>query len=78
MEWISVKDKLPEKSGRYLVFDKCKSGIHNCLAWNWAYPCCEVNIAYFTGGQFSSWSWATDINLECVPQYWMPLPEVPC
>lgn len=77
MEWISVKDKLPEKSGRYMVYEVKEEHSHNCAAYNYPYPCCGVNIAYFRCFQSSNWEWSSFEKYKCTPTHWMPLPEPP-
>ena len=75
-EWISVKDRLPEKAGRYLVYEIMPKHMHNLAAHNYPYPCCVPNIAYYQkycdGWQFNS---IDDRNPN--PTHWMPLPEPP-
>lgn len=74
MDWISVKDRLPEFGGRYLVYEIRPEHIHNCLAFNYPYPCCECNIAYYCG---IVWNWHSTSNQKCSPTHWMPLPKPP-
>jgi hypothetical protein len=77
MKWIKYNERKPEKSGRYLIIFKCESGFHNCLAVNYAHPCCDINIAYFSLPDY--WEFATfrPIAIEYTIIHWMPLPEVP-
>jgi hypothetical protein len=75
-EWISVKDRLPEAYGRFLVMTRCRFGMHILLAKDWPYPCCEVNIAYGGGG--FPWQWYSESkNPVGNVTHWMPLPEEP-
>lgn len=62
MEWISVKDRLPDEKGYYLV----------CWVWAEGTEWEEKNIdkVYFRGKNH----WAKD---EKLIHYWMPLPEPP-
>ncbi len=76
-EWIKCSDRLPEKSGRYLVYELKTPHAHNCLAYNYPYPCCCVNIAYFRMFQSKDWEYCSNENLDCMPTHWMPLPETP-
>lgn len=78
MDWIKVSDRLPEKSGRYLVYEKMGDHSHNCAAYNYPYPCCEPNIAYFRCFQSNNWEWFSFAdNLDCKPTHWMPLSDAP-
>jgi hypothetical protein len=77
MKWIKVTDKLPEKSGRYLVYEKKEPHCHNCAAYNYPVKCCEPNIAYFRCFQLRNWEHFTQCNNKCNPTYWMPLPDNP-
>jgi len=75
-EWISIDQDLPKQNGRYLVFTRCKNGIHNCLAWDYRYACCDINIAYFhltNFWQFSSEEGDPPVNLT----HWKQLPKSP-
>jgi len=75
-EWISVKDELPPKGGRYMVCEFTPHHLHNCLACNFPFPCCEPNIAYYRGYN-NSWQWHTGSDTECKPTHWMTLPKPP-
>lgn len=60
-EWISVKDRLPEKKGRYLICDH-KGNIHilnHCNFYASPFGVSETNEWYFG------------------VTHWMPLPEPP-
>lgn len=76
MEWISVEDSLPEKGGRYLVYEKKPPHAHNCAVFNYPYPCCEPNIAYFHAYS-NLWAWSSFSSDPCDPSHWMPIPEPP-
>lgn len=75
-EWINVEEKLPESSGRYLVYHKKGNHSHNCLAFNYPYPCCEPNIAYYKK-YCEGWQWNSRTEDKCMPTHWMPLPDKP-
>ena len=65
-EWISVKNRLPEESGRYLVAAKLKGPV---------YP--EVSTVDFARyGRKAGW-YRTDDDLPFEVTHWMPLPELP-
>lgn len=76
-DWISLKDRFPEESGRYLVFEIQKSHTHNCAAFRHPYPCCKVNIAYFTLFKNNGWIWSSFSEQDCNPTHWMALPNPP-
>ena len=61
-EWISVKDRLPERKGKYLV------------TWLWAYGTeyenKYVDVVFFRGKTH----WA---KFEKYITHWMPLPDPP-
>ena len=67
MEWISVKDRLPEKNGDYLVY----LGHNKCMT-----------VAQFNTAETKyrdKW-FISDEDLyhcTCDITYWMPLPETP-
>ena len=63
-EWISVKERLPEKPGEYLV------AYHPCY-WDNVQPEFRVGIDSFRGKT----AWAKK-KYQCVT-HWMPLPEPP-
>ncbi len=68
-EWISVKDRLPEEYGLYLI---CTNGKVEC-----AY---RENLIFFT---CNNYIWNCDLTggLCVIPDeevtHWMPLPEPP-
>ena len=61
--WISVEDRLPEKDGKYLVYDL---GQHRGVSTE------EIRITYFKrGDKYYDYMWKTHFS------HWMPLPEAP-
>lgn len=78
MEWIKASERLP-KSGRYLVYLECDTKMHQAIAWDWAYPCEEINIMYystFTNG----WYFATQHSLngdQVIVSWWAQMPKKP-
>ncbi len=78
MEWINVEDRLPGKqTERYLVKTKCSHRTHVTLAKNWAYPCNEINIAYYD--DWTKWHYESGVPWEekVKVTHWMPLPNPP-
>lgn len=73
-DWISVKEN-PPKPGRYLVFEKKEKHAHNCMAWDYPYPCCEPNIAYFSYSD--GWKWHSGDKEACNPTHYMNISEPP-
>lgn len=69
-EWISVKDKLPEKDGNYLV-TACDEG---CSAGEGIWYSTVVVVAEYYKG---SWTWYDEYSLEGIVTHWMPRPEPP-
>lgn len=68
MEWINVKDKLPDKTGEYLVIIKRHVGNEDEFL--------DRRIAYYFSNweeTESKWKWQNNIN----PLYWMELPVIP-
>lgn len=74
-EWISVKDRLPEENGRYLVYSSHK-GIINASANSYPYPVNKVNIAYFSAYN-SEWKWSSFSDVECNPTFFAKIPNPP-
>lgn len=75
-EWRSVKDHPPEKGGRYLVYEEKEEHMHNAAAFDYPYPCCDVNVAYFM--RFGErWRWSSFETEKCTPTHWMQLPKAP-
>lgn len=63
-EWISVKDRLPEKRDNYLTVYRCKHSGGIFVGTDWFIPDC----GYFC--KEAPWN-----NSQTL--YWMPLPEPP-
>ena len=77
MKWISVKDKLPDKDGRYL----CCWGEHKYIViYSFAKKLSKVDKYDFKGKNRKGWY---DYDSEwgysemCGVTHWMPLPELP-
>ena len=80
-EWISVKDKLPNKNGKYLC---CWSGCINdkpCISiYSFATNLSRINKYDFQGKNRKGWY---DYDSEwgygemCGVTHWMPLPKLP-
>ena len=66
MKWISVKDRLPEKCGRFLVYGS-RGGIYTA----------EFRKFGDLGGEYPHWHKLNSKNHRCDPTHWMPLPEPP-
>ena len=78
-EWISVKDKLPEKDGAYLVTTN-SFGDRQSVKLRWFAKDGENVDAYDLAGQKDVW-YLYDIECGYVSiktvTHWMPLPEPP-
>lgn len=63
MKWISVKDKLPEKEGFYLVLD-----------WKW-----EYYVALYEKERSMNWEIQCKCHEgnDLIPNFWMELPKLP-
>ena len=62
-EWISVDERLPEKDGKYLVYDL---GQHRGVS------AAEIRITHFKrGDRYHDYMWKNHFS------HWMPLPEPP-
>lgn len=76
MEWISVKDRLPEENGRYLVYKVCSYGNYIDIArWTSNYEGFEEHlndkaIWYKYDSEFG------DYEIDGIT-HWMSLPESP-
>ena len=77
-EWIKVSDRLPDESGRFLIYIKQGKHAHNLAAYN--YPnervCCEPQIAYYIK-DFTEWKWDSFVKTTISPTHWQPLPKPP-
>lgn len=76
-EWIKCSERLPQhgwRMDRYLVFGKCKRGIHTLLAYFYPYPCCEINLAYWDSEKFV---FSQDNKPTFEITHWAELPEAP-
>ncbi len=62
-EWISVKDRLPERDGRYIVFTD-----RNCVTTARFYVPMTFHDGYCRKG---GWQYNRKVT------HWMPLPEPP-
>lgn len=66
--WISVKDRQPEKSGRYLVYIKTRGGFSDCRTT-------EYSARHKA---FNAFDILEDIRYAFDDvTHWMPLPEPP-
>ena len=78
-EWISVKDRLPEKDGAYLVTTN-SFGDRQSVKFRWFAKDAEMAGAYDLAGQKNVWylydSECGYISINSVT-HWMPLPEPP-
>ena len=71
--WISVKDRLPDSNGLYIV-TACDEG---CSAGEGIWYDTVVVIAEYYDG---SWTWfegGSEYDLSGIVTHWMPLPEPP-
>lgn len=73
MEWISVKDKLPEKDGWYLVYAPGYWGNNRIFGLS--------NFAYSKFEKKFKAKWGIERGCSSIPcacvTHWMPLPEPP-
>jgi hypothetical protein len=67
-EWISVKDKLPEKDGSYLCVLKSGARSNHCKTWA---GMGEPEIVYFC----NDWHFKWNARGTLLVVYWMPLPK---
>ena len=77
-EWISAKDRLPEKKGAFLVYVKTKNKWCGYIKTTWFTPCYEGVEDHMQGKQVwydydSDWG---DYEVRDVT-HWMPLPQPP-
>lgn len=72
-QWISVKDRLPDVAGMYIVTACDEWCSHGEGIW---YDTVVV-VAEYSGG---CWNWndnGTDYDIDDLVTHWMPLPEAP-
>lgn len=72
-QWISVKDRLPDVAGMYIVTACDEWCSHGEGIW---YDTVVV-VAEYSGG---CWNWndnGTDYDIDDLVTHWMPLPEPP-
>ena len=78
-EWISVKDRLPEEDGAYLVTAN-SFGNRQSVKFRWFAKDGEKVDAYDLAGQKDVW-YLYDIECGYVPinsaTHWMPIPQAP-
>ena len=78
-EWISVKERLPEEDGSYLVYSN-SFGNRKSVKLRWFAKDAEMAGAYDLAGQKNVWylydSECGYISINSVT-HWMPLPEPP-
>ena len=77
-EWISVKDRLPEDSGYYLVVYRDKYNGSISIAFDMYVKC---NVGEWWESEFAcditkQFRWATRLQEQEVT-HWMPLPQPP-
>ena len=76
-QWISVEDRLPEKTGSYLVFYHEWSG----GAFLPTYDDCTIRVMRFLDSR--KWRYPVCVDKRCEADtnravtHWMPLPEPP-
>ena len=79
MEWISVKEKLPDKNGNYLCYIKSFYG--NIMSiYSFALNLKKVDEYDFYGKKRCGWyNYDSEYGYYEVGDvaYWMPLPEAP-
>lgn len=72
-EWISVKDRLPEKNGEYIV-TACDEG---CPYGEGIWYSTVVVPSEFYNGEWLWYEGTQKYYLEGIVTHWMPLPEPP-
>jgi hypothetical protein len=81
-EWISVKDRLPEKDGKYLCIRHRKNGIRQFIeVYSFAKNLYKVDEYDFGNHKGKSGFYSYDSEWGYLHQtdvtHWMPLPELP-
>ena len=72
MEWISVKDRLPDLDAEVLVYVNGNSFNNG--------PYSDIGISYLTkyyGDRYEGWDWSCTMSNQEVVTHWMLLPEPP-
>lgn len=71
-EWISVKDRLPDVEGLYLVYHVAQHGRYKGTAMEW-------DAAWENGAWWSYDPWDDEYNTKCevTPSHWRPLLAAP-
>lgn len=72
-QWISVKERLPERNGEYIVTACDEGEPYDEIIWN---DTVVVWAEYYKG----CWIWEennTEYSLDGIVTHWMPLPEPP-
>ena len=65
MDWISIKDRLPDKNGLYIVYIENLREAQDKKTNK--YPIYQIELSHYEFGHF---------GYGCV-SHWMPLPEKP-
>ena len=79
MEWISVKEKLPDKDGDYLCYRKLFHG-SGMAVYSFALNLKKIDEYDFYGEKRCGWyDYDSDYGYYDIEDvtYWMPLPEEP-
>jgi hypothetical protein len=73
MNWISVKDKLPELEVEVLGLEGIRADGKPIFS-----IVCRVELeTHPEDSQSTKWYWHSDALLDSEPTHWMPLPEIP-
>ena len=65
-EWISVKDRLPEKDDHYLIYYSSQTLFTKTY---------RQQVVYLVVNDIEKWGWPSDRLYKVT--HWMPLPEPP-